>query len=84
MVDPSKPIRRSKRDAMLGGVCAGLAHWAGWDPSVARVLCILVTAFTGFALGIVAYAVLWVFLPADTQALAPASRAVAPPSEAQP
>ena len=82
MVDPSKPIRRSKRNGMLGGVCAGLAEWAGWDPSVARVVYVLATAFTGFALGIVAYGVLWAFLPVDTPALA--QRAAGSPSEERP
>jgi phage shock protein C len=46
-------------------VLAGLAEWLGWDPSVARVAYILITVFTGFALGIVAYAVLWIFLPLE-------------------
>jgi phage shock protein PspC (stress-responsive transcriptional regulator) len=53
---------------MLGGVLGGLAEWIGCDASVARVAYILVTAFTGFALGIVAYAALWVFLPQESAA----------------
>ena len=71
MVDPKKPIRRAPRNGMLGGVLAGIADWCGCDPSVARVVYIILTAFTGFALGIVAYVVLWVFLPAE--GVAPAS-----------
>lgn len=65
MFDPKQPIRRSRHDAMIAGVCSGLAAWAGWDPSVIRVLYILVTVFTGFLLGFVAYAALWVFLPSE-------------------
>jgi phage shock protein PspC (stress-responsive transcriptional regulator) len=49
---------------MLGGILGGVAEWLGCDPSVVRVAYILLTAFTGFALGAVGYAVLWVFLPA--------------------
>ena len=64
MVDPKRPIRRSTTDRVLGGVLAGMADWLGCDASVARAVYILVTAFTGFALGIVAYAALWIFLPA--------------------
>ena len=48
---------------MLGGVLAGIADWLGCDPSVVRVVYILVTAFTGFVLGLAAYAALWLFLP---------------------
>jgi phage shock protein PspC (stress-responsive transcriptional regulator) len=49
---------------MLGGVCAGIAAWAGWDPSVVRVAYVLATAFSGFLLGLAAYAALWALLPA--------------------
>jgi phage shock protein C len=65
MVDPKKPIRRAQGNRMLGGVLAGLADWCGCDASVARVAYIILTVFTGFALGIVAYALLWVFLPVE-------------------
>jgi phage shock protein C len=63
MLDTKRPIERSRTQKMLGGVLGGVAEWLGWDPSVARVAYILLTAFTGFVLGAVAYAVLWVFLP---------------------
>ena len=63
MIDPSKPIRRSKRGAVAGGVCAGVAEWAGWHPSVVRVTYFLLTAFTGFLPGMIAYVMLWVALP---------------------
>jgi phage shock protein C len=65
MVDPKTPIRRTSRDRMVGGVCAGLARWLGWDPSPVRVLWVLLTVFTGFLLGFVAYLALWIFIPAE-------------------
>lgn len=68
MVDLRRPIRRAAENRMLGGVLSGIADWLGCDASVVRVAYILLTAFTGFALGIVAYAVLWVFLPVETAA----------------
>jgi phage shock protein C len=68
MVDVRKPIRRAAGNRMLGGVLSGIADWLGCDASVVRVAYILLTAFTGFALGAVAYAVLWVFLPVETAA----------------
>ena len=63
MVDAKRPIRRALGQRMLGGVLSGIADWLGCDASVVRVAYILLTAFTGFVLGIVAYAALWVFLP---------------------
>jgi phage shock protein PspC (stress-responsive transcriptional regulator) len=65
MIDTKRPIQRSRQHRMLGGVLGGLADWLGCDPSVARVGYIFLTAFTGFALGVVAYAVLWIFLPVE-------------------
>jgi phage shock protein C len=63
MVDLKNPIARSRRARVVAGVCGGIAEWLGWDPSVVRVLYILVTVFTGFVLGLAAYAILWFFLP---------------------
>jgi len=65
MIDTKRPILRSREHRMLGGVLGGLAEWLGWDPSVARVAYILITVFTGFALGAIAYAVLWIFVPLE-------------------
>jgi phage shock protein C len=64
-MDPKRPIERSRAHRMLGGVLGGIAEWIGCDASVARVAYILLTAFTGFVLGAVAYGVLWVFLPEE-------------------
>ena len=76
MLDAKRPIERSRAHRMLGGVLGGIAEWIGCDPSVARVVYILLTAFTGFVLGMVAYAVLWAFLPAEPL---PAGLATPPP-----
>jgi len=65
MMDPKRPLHRSRAGAMLGGVCAGLAEWAGWDASVMRAVWIVATVLTGFVLGAVAYLALWLALPAD-------------------
>ncbi len=65
MLDPKRPLRRLRAGAVLGGVCAGLADWAGWDVSVMRAVWIVATVFTGFVLGAVAYLALWLSLPLD-------------------
>ena len=65
MIDPKRPLHRSRAGATLGGVCSGLADWAGWDVSVMRAAWIVATALTGFVLGAVAYLALWLALPLD-------------------
>ena len=41
----NKRLRRS-RNSMLAGVCGGLADWLGWDPTVIRVLWVIITTGT--------------------------------------
>ena len=79
MLDAKRPIERSLSHRMLGGVLGGIAEWIGCDPSVARVVYILLTAFTGFLLGAVAYAALWVFLPVEPAAEGLTTAAPSPP-----
>lgn len=81
-MDAKRPIERSRAHRMLGGVLGGIAEWIGCDPSVARVAYILLTAFTGFLLGIVAYGVLWVFLPEEPAPAGLATHAAPPPPRA--
>jgi phage shock protein C len=68
VIDPSQPIRRSRSGSVAGGACAGAAEWLGWHPSVVRVAYFLLTAFTGFLPGVIAYAALWVMLPQAPEA----------------
>jgi phage shock protein PspC (stress-responsive transcriptional regulator) len=57
------PLRRSRTDRIIGGVCAGLAKQFGMDPSIARILAAVVTFVTGVFPGAVVYAILWAVLP---------------------
>lgn len=68
-MNSEKRLYRS-RDALLGGVCAGIAEYFSVDPIVARILAIVLTLSTA-GIGAVAYAALWVILPkaADTSDL---------------
>ena len=57
------PLRRSRRHRMLAGVCGGLAEWLGWDPTVVRVLYVLVSVLSAAFPGILVYLILWVVIP---------------------
>ena len=59
-----RPLRRSRRHRIVAGVCGGLAEWRGWNPTLVRVLFVLIGALPVFP-GIVAYVVLWLLIPLD-------------------
>jgi phage shock protein PspC (stress-responsive transcriptional regulator) len=59
----ANPLRRSRRQRMLAGVCGGIAEWLGWDPAVVRVLYVAVSVLSVAFPGILAYLVLWVVMP---------------------
>jgi len=61
-IEPRGSISRNATDKILGGVCAGLAHYLKIDPTVMRILFAIVT-FGGFGLGVFIYIILWIVLP---------------------
>ncbi len=60
---PRRLVRRTD-DNMLGGVCSGLADHLGLDPTLVRVLTVLVTVL-GFGSVFIAYLIAWVIVPKD-------------------
>lgn len=59
----SRPLRRIPADGMLGGVCAGLAAWAGIDVAWIRLAFLVATFVTGGMFGLLWLAML-VLMPA--------------------
>ena len=59
-----KKLYRSK-DAMIGGVCAGIADYFSIDKTVVRVGYMLITLVTGGFLGIAAYIACMFIIPID-------------------
>jgi phage shock protein PspC (stress-responsive transcriptional regulator) len=56
-------MRRSQQDRWLGGVCAGLARYAGLEAWLVRLLFVALLLMGGF--GVLAYVLLWIFMPSD-------------------
>jgi phage shock protein C len=56
-------LRRSRSNRILGGVCGGLAEWLGWDPTVVRILYVIVSILSVAFPGILVYLVLWLIMP---------------------
>ncbi len=59
---PQKRLFRDPQNAMLGGVCSGLAWYLGWDVTWVRLLFIVLTICSYAVMGIV-YLVLWIVVP---------------------
>src|SRR4051812_23498180 len=58
-------LRRSTTDRMLSGVCAGLGHYLGIDPTLVRVVYALGTFFSLGLPGILVYIILALVIPPD-------------------
>lgn len=59
-------LRRNKIDGVLGGLCSGFGDYFGIDHTVMRILFVISVIFLGFPL--VAYFILWAFIPKDKRA----------------
>ncbi|VUT25718.1 MAG: DNA-binding transcriptional activator PspC [Candidatus Methanolliviera sp. GoM_oil] len=60
-----KRLYRSRTDKKLGGVCSGIGEYFDLDPTLIRVLWVIITVFTDFAPGIIAYILLWLIVPEE-------------------
>ena len=60
---PAGALRRSRRNRMIAGVCGGLAEWLGWDPTLVRILYVVVSVLSVAFPGILVYLVLWLLMP---------------------
>ena len=63
MVEMRKPLRRSRSNRMIAGVVGGLADYWGLDPTMARVIFVVVSILSAAFPGILVYAVLWLIIP---------------------
>lgn len=59
----SNPLRRSRQQRVLAGVCGGLAEWLGWDVTLVRILYVVVSILSAAFPGILVYVVLWIVMP---------------------
>ena len=58
-----KKLYRNRNEKMVAGVCAGLADYFGMDPTIIRVI-FVVLAFAGLG-GVLVYAILWIITPEE-------------------
>lgn len=58
-------LMRARDDRMIAGVCGGIAKQAGWDPTLVRVLYILISIFSAAFPGLIVYLILWIVMPEE-------------------
>ena len=84
------PLRRSRGDRVIAGVCGGIARQYAIDPVLLRILVVVLTIFSGGTF-LIAYVLGWIFItddppynamPMPGTATAPGSGAYAGPSYA--
>lgn len=63
MPEAKQRLHRSRGNKMVAGVCGGLAEWLGWDPTLVRILYVVVSIASVAFPGILVYLVLWLVMP---------------------
>jgi len=56
-----KRLYRSGKEKILGGVCGGIAEYFNIDPTIIRIIWILIVL--GYGVGIIAYIIAWIIMP---------------------
>ncbi len=58
-----QPLRRSRRDRLLGGVLGGIAEYYDWDPVLLRIVYVILSILSVGFPGILLYIALWIIIP---------------------
>lgn len=66
LVNAVNRLNRSLDDRWIGGVCAGLARLTGVQAWIWRLVAVLLALWGGS--GVVAYLLLWIFVPGEKRA----------------
>ena len=54
---------KKSHNKMIAGVCGGIAEWQGWDPTIVRIVYVLVSIFSAAFPGILVYIILMLVIP---------------------
>ncbi len=58
-------LKRSKKDKIIAGVLGGIAEYFNFDPTLVRMIWLIVVAFTGFVPGVIIYILAALVFPKD-------------------
>ena len=62
-MDSTRKLYRSKTDRKVAGVCGGLAQYFNIDPTLIRVLFVVLAILGGS--GLLLYLALWIIVPTE-------------------
>jgi phage shock protein C len=62
-MDTGKRLARSRTDYMVGGVCGGLGKYFNIDPTIVRLVIVLLAVSGGS--GVLLYFILWIVMPRE-------------------
>lgn len=57
-----KRLYRSSKERILGGVCGGIAEYSNMDPTVVRLLFVLLLILS-FGTAVLGYFIAWIIVP---------------------
>ena len=63
MAKKVKRLYRSKKERIIAGVCGGLGEYFGIDPTIVRIIWVLLGLMGGS--GIIAYIIAWIIIPEE-------------------
>ncbi len=58
-----QPLRRSRRDRLIGGVLGGIAEYYDWDPVMLRIVYVIVSILSAGFPDILIYIAFWIVVP---------------------
>lgn len=58
---PAK-LKKSRTNKMIAGVCGGLGEYLGWDPTIVRII-FLILVFSSFGTMVLIYFILALIMP---------------------
>jgi len=57
--------RLVRKNGIIAGVCGGIADSFGWDPTLVRVLYVVISTLSVAVPGILIYVILWLVIPRE-------------------
>ncbi|NLA11727.1 MAG: PspC domain-containing protein [Firmicutes bacterium] len=62
-----KKLYRSRKNSMIAGVCGGLAEYLGMDPTMMRMLYIIISLLSAAFPGVIVYIIAMFIIPLEDQ-----------------
>lgn len=56
-------LSKSPNNKVIFGCLGGFAEYFGWDPTIVRVVYVLLSVFSAAFPGIIVYLILWLLMP---------------------